>query len=76
MIDRACEGITESAELFAVGMRISGRLGWTHPDIAGFLTGASMDALDSPTAWPAALAAVALGRVTAASRSCTARILD
>ena len=50
MIDRACEGITDSAELFAVGMRISGRLGWTHPDIAGFLTGASLDALDSPTA--------------------------
>jgi hypothetical protein len=55
MIDRACEGITDSAELFAVGMRISGRLGWTHPDIAGFLTGESMDALDSPTAWPVPL---------------------
>jgi hypothetical protein len=29
-----------------VGTRISGRLGWTHPDIAGFLTGAGLDALD------------------------------
>ena len=29
-------------------MRISGRLGWTHPDIAGFLTGTGLDALDSP----------------------------
>ena len=48
MIDRATAGITDPAELFAVGMRISGRLGWTHPDIAGFLTGAGLDALDIP----------------------------
>jgi hypothetical protein len=27
---------------------ISGRLGWTHPDIAGFLTGMGLDALDIP----------------------------
>ena len=39
LIDRASAGITDPAELFAVGTRISGRLGWTHPDIAGFLTG-------------------------------------
>ena len=49
MIDRGSAGITDSAELFAVGMRISGRLGWTHPDIAGFLTGTGLDALDIPT---------------------------
>jgi len=48
MIDRASAGITDQAERFAVGMRISGRLGWTHPDIAGFLTGAGLDALDIP----------------------------
>ena len=48
MIDRASVGLTDPAELFAVGMRISGRLGWTHPDIAGFLTGAGLDALDIP----------------------------
>jgi hypothetical protein len=29
-------------ELFAVGTRITGRLGWTHPDIAGFLTGTGL----------------------------------
>ena len=46
MIDRASAGITDPAELFAVGLRISGRLGWTHPDIAGFLTGAGLDVLD------------------------------
>ena len=48
MIDRASAGISDPAELFAVGLRISGRLGWTHPDIAGFLTGAGLDVLDIP----------------------------
>ena len=48
LIDRATAGITDPAELFAVGTRISGRLGWTHPDIAGFLTGTGLDALDIP----------------------------
>jgi AcrR family transcriptional regulator len=48
LIDQASVGITDPAELFAVGMRISGRLGWTHPDIAGFLTGAGLGALDMP----------------------------
>ena len=49
LIDRASAGITDPAELFAVGVRLSGRLGWTHPDIAGFLIGAGLDALDIPT---------------------------
>jgi AcrR family transcriptional regulator len=49
MIDRASAGLTDPAERFAAGTRISGRLGWTHPDIAGFLTGAGLDALDIPT---------------------------
>ena len=49
MIDRAGVGLTDPAELFAVGTRISGRLGWTHPDIAGFLTGTGLGALDMPT---------------------------
>src|SRR6201982_1488943 len=48
LIDRATAGITDPAERFAVGLRISGRLGWTHPDIAGFLTGAGLDVLDIP----------------------------
>jgi AcrR family transcriptional regulator len=63
MIDRASAGITDPAELFAVGMRISGRLGWTHPDIAGFLTGAGLDALDIPTGLaPRALRDIQAGR--------------
>jgi AcrR family transcriptional regulator len=48
MIDRACAGISDPAELFAVSLRISGRLGWTHPEIAGYLTGAGLDVLDYP----------------------------
>ena len=47
LIDRASAGMTDPAELHTVGIRISGRLGWTHPDIAGFLTGTGLDALDS-----------------------------
>ncbi|HYY18496.1 MAG TPA: helix-turn-helix domain-containing protein [Streptosporangiaceae bacterium] len=48
MIDRASDGLTDHAELFAVGLRITGRLGWTHPEIARFLTGAGLDILDFP----------------------------
>ena len=48
MIDRVSAGISDPAERFAVGLRVSGRLGWTHPDIAGFLTGAGLEALDIP----------------------------
>jgi len=63
LIDRGSAGITDPAELFAVGMRISGRLGWTHPDIAGFLTGAGLDALDIPTGLaPRALRDIQVGR--------------
>ncbi len=49
MIDRACAGISDPAEVFAVSFRISGRLGWTNPDVAHFLTGAGLDVLDAPT---------------------------
>ena len=49
VVDQACAHISDPAEVFAVSLRISGRLGWTHPDIAGFLTGAGLDAQDLPT---------------------------
>ena len=63
MIDRASASITDPAELFAVGMRISGRLGWSHPDIAGFLTGAGLDVLDIPTGLaPRALRDIEVGQ--------------
>ena len=48
MIDRACAGISDPAEVFAVSLRISGRLSWTHPEIARFVIGAGLDVLDSP----------------------------
>ena len=48
MIDRACAGLDDRAEVFAVSVRITGRLGWTHPDLAGFLVGAGLDVLDQP----------------------------
>jgi AcrR family transcriptional regulator len=48
MFDRACEGISDPAKVFAVSFRISGRLGWTHPDMAQFITGAGMDLLNAP----------------------------
>jgi AcrR family transcriptional regulator len=65
MIDRASAGISDPAELFAVGTRISGRLGWTHPDIAGFLTGAGLDILDIPAGLaPRALRDIRAGQAT------------
>ena len=47
VIDQACADISDPAEVFAVSLRISGRLGWTHPDIARFLTGVSLEAPDA-----------------------------
>jgi AcrR family transcriptional regulator len=48
MIDRACAGISDPAEIFAVSVRITGRLGWSHPELARFLVGAGLDVLDQP----------------------------
>jgi len=48
MIDAACVGLVDPAEVFAASLRLSGRLAWTHPDIAGFITGAGLELLDAP----------------------------
>ena len=65
LIDRASAGLTDPAELFAVGTRITGRLGWTHPDIAGFLVGSGLDVLDIPTGLaPRALRDIQAGQAT------------
>jgi AcrR family transcriptional regulator len=48
MIDAACAGLDDPAEVFATSLRISGRLAWTHPEIAAFITGAGLDLLDAP----------------------------
>ncbi len=63
MIDRACAGIDDRAEVFATSFRISGRLGWTHPDLAGFITGAGRELLDIPRGLaPRALRDIKLGQ--------------
>jgi AcrR family transcriptional regulator len=48
MIDAGCAGLEDPAEVFAVSLRLSGRLAWTHPEIAGFITGSGLDLLDAP----------------------------
>jgi len=48
MIDRASTGITDPAEVFSISLRLSARLGWTHPEVARFITGAGLDLLDTP----------------------------
>lgn len=47
LIDSACAGIVDSAKVFATSLRISGRLGWSHPEMARFLIGAGLDAVDA-----------------------------
>ena len=67
MIDRATASISDPAELVAVGVRIAGRLGWTHPDIAAFAAGAGLDILDiglAPRALRDIRAGQAAGRFT------------
>jgi len=46
MIDQATAHVTDPAEIFSVSLRLSGRLSWTHPEVAGFITGAGFDLLD------------------------------
>jgi len=48
MIDAACADLRDPAEVFAVSLRISGRLAWTHPEIAGFITGAGLEIVEAP----------------------------
>lgn len=48
MIDRACAGMTDPAEVFSLSLRLSARLAWTHPEVARFITGAGMELLDAP----------------------------
>jgi AcrR family transcriptional regulator len=63
MIDRACAGIDDPAQVFATSLRISGRLGWTHPDLARFITGAGLELLDIPRGLaPRALRDIKIGQ--------------
>jgi AcrR family transcriptional regulator len=48
LIDHACAGISDPAEVLAVSVRMSGRLCWSQPQIAQFLVGAGLDLVDAP----------------------------
>lgn len=72
IIDTACAGIEDPAEVFATSLRISGRLAWTHPDIAGFLIGAGLELLDAPSG----LAPRALRDIRAGQASGRFTVLD
>jgi AcrR family transcriptional regulator len=48
LIDDACAGMSDPAEVVATSIRITARLCWAQPDIAHFLVGTSLDILDAP----------------------------
>ncbi len=48
MIDAACAGVSDPGKLFAISVRISGRLAWTHRVVSRFLIGAGLEILDMP----------------------------
>ena len=48
LIDDACVGITDPAEVISAAVRITGRLCWAQPQIAQFLVGAGIDLMDAP----------------------------
>jgi hypothetical protein len=51
LLDDACTGIGDPAEVLAASVRISGRLCWAQPEIAKFLVGARLEALDAESGW-------------------------
>ena len=65
MIDVVTAGMTDPAARFSMGLRISGRLTWAHPEIAGFITGVGLELVDSPRG----LAPRALGDIHAGQAS-------
>jgi len=46
---RRQRGIADPAERLAVGLRLSGRLAWSHPDIARVPNRRRLGALDTPS---------------------------
>jgi AcrR family transcriptional regulator len=63
LIDTACAGLDDPAEVFSTSLRISGRLAWTHPDMAGYIIGAGFDLLESPRGLaPRAMRDIAAGQ--------------
>ena len=65
IIDAACAGLDDPALVFAVSLRISGRLAWTYPEIAGFITGTGLELLDASRGLaPRALRDIRMGQAT------------
>jgi AcrR family transcriptional regulator len=48
MIDGAVTEMADPSEVLSVSLRLSARLGWTHPDVARFITASGLDLLDAP----------------------------
>ena len=58
-----------------MALRISGRLGWTHPDIARFLTGAGLESVDASRGLaPRALCDIRAGQAAGSSTVADAQI--
>jgi AcrR family transcriptional regulator len=65
MIDQATADTTDPAEIFSMSLRLSGRLSWTHPEVASFITGAGFALLDVPHGLaPRALRDIRAGQAT------------
>jgi AcrR family transcriptional regulator len=65
IIDAACAGLDDPALVFTVSLRISGRLAWTYPEIAGFITGTGLELLDASRGLaPRALRDIRRGQAT------------
>jgi AcrR family transcriptional regulator len=65
MLDAASADVQDPAHVFALCLRISGRLTWTHPDIARFITGAGLELLEAPRGLaPRALRDIRAGQIT------------
>ncbi len=65
LLDAACAGVGDPAEVFAVSIRTSGRLAWTQPGVASFIIGAGLELVDAPRGLaPRALRDIRAGQAT------------
>lgn len=63
MVDDATSGVADPAQTFALGLRVTGRMIWTHPEIASFITGGGLELLDASRGLaPRALRDIEAGR--------------
>jgi AcrR family transcriptional regulator len=73
--DTGYAGLEDPAEVFAVSLRLSGRLAWTHPEIAGFVTGRGLDLLGASSGLgPRALRDIRAGQAAGRFRVADAEV--